>query len=124
MQELPDEKSLIRKLVTAWHLNVPEGRALPGGMARVSLVIAVIQEALESEGWFPPGCRPDDQFNGGLIEGRADGSCRIYWNAEVSMLRFATISIEEYHSTREAVEAYVKKSWAGDIDGVSLDWTA
>jgi hypothetical protein len=124
MQELPDEKSLVRKLVTTWHLNVPERRALPGGKARISIVTEVIQEALESEGWFPPGCRPDDQFNGGLIEVRAGGSCRFYWNAEVSMCRFERVSVEEYRSTREAVVAYVTKSWGGSIDGVPLDWTA
>jgi hypothetical protein len=124
MQELPAEESLVRKLVTTWHLNVPERRALPGGKARVSIVIAVIQGALESEGWFPAGCRPDDEFNGGLIEVRAGGSCRIYWDAEVSMCRCERVSVDECRSTRDAVAAYVTKSWGGNIDGVPLDWTA
>jgi len=58
METLPDERTLVLKLVTTWHLNVPERRALPGGKARASLVIAAIQEALKSEDGFPPDGDP------------------------------------------------------------------
>ena len=123
METLSDERSLNRKFATAWHLNVLELRALPNGKARASLVIDAIHEVLESEGWFPAKWRPDDRFDGGLIEVNGDGSCRIYWKAEVSYSRYEMVSTQEFRSTRKAAEAFARKFFGGDIDGIPLDWS-
>jgi hypothetical protein len=87
------------------------------------LVIAAIQQVLGSEGWFPARWRPDDRFDGGLIELRDDGSCRVYWKGEVSYSRYELISVQDFGSAREAAEAFAKKFFGGSIDGIPLDWS-
>ena len=81
----PREEELVRKLVTTWHLSVPEHRALPGGKIRASLIYDAIEEILQAEGRFPVEWQPDDSFAGGLIECLEDGSCRVTWRAEFSL---------------------------------------
>jgi hypothetical protein len=122
--EVPqNEGSLIYKLATTWHLNVPERRALPGGVARGNLVIAAIQQVVESEGWFPAHWRPHELFDGGLIELREDGSCRIYWKTEVSYSHYDLTSVQDFGSARDAAEAFAKKFFGESIDGIPLDWS-
>lgn len=71
---------------------------------------------------FPAEARPEEEFSGGLIEARPDGGYRLYWGAEVAMPRFAGVSVEEFSSRREAVDAFVKESYSEGIDGIALDW--
>lgn len=116
-----DEASLVRKLVMTWHLNVPERRALPGGVARLSLIRAVIAEVLESNGTFPPGVRLDEPFNGGFLEPQPDGSVRLYWGAEVAMARFEVVGMKAFATRAEAIDAYIVESYQGQIDGIPID---
>jgi hypothetical protein len=122
MAQEPDETALVRMLVATWHLNVPERRALPEGKAKASLVLGFIELELRAHGWFPPTWRPEVEFNGGLIELRPDGTCRIHWKAEVSMARCETVAIEEHETVRDAVLAFARQSYGDDIDGVPIDW--
>ncbi len=80
---MPDERELIRKLVEMWHLNVPERRGLRRGVARASLIHSVIQEVLRETGWFPRHWRPDQHFDGRLIELLPDGTCGTHWRTEM-----------------------------------------
>jgi hypothetical protein len=54
-----DEQKLVRKLVTKWHLSVPERSALPKLKARASLACQAIVDVLSESGWFPSDWRPD-----------------------------------------------------------------
>jgi len=118
-----DEKDLVRKLVTSWHLSVPERRALPNGKARGSLIYSAIEEVLKCEGWFPPDWRPNGFFNGVLIEYKSDGTCRLHVQAEVAYLQFEGGVVEKC-SLQEAVKSFVHKVVGADIDGVPIDWSA
>jgi hypothetical protein len=119
----PCERDLVRKLVTTWHLTVPEHRAL-GGTVRGSLVFDTIEEVLEAEGRFPVEWQPDDSFAGGLIERREEGGCRVTWKAEFAMMHHDAVSVQDYASCREAVTRFARAFFGGDIDGIPIDWTA
>ena len=108
----PREQDLVRKLVTTWHLSVPEHRALPGGRIRASLIYDAIEEVLQAEGRFPVEWQPDDSFAGGLIECLEDGSCRVTWRAEFSMMHHEAVSIQEFRSRREAIKSFAPRSSA------------
>ena len=120
----PREQDLVRKLVTTWHLSVPEHRALPGGKIRASLIYDAIEEVLQAEGRFPVDWQPDDSFAGGLIESLEDGSCRVTWRAEFSMMHHEAVSIQEFRSRREAIKSFASSFFGGDIDGIPIDWSA
>jgi hypothetical protein len=119
-----DEQALVRKLVTKWHLSVPERRALPNQKARASVACQAIVDVLSEEGWFPPDWRTDQGYDGGLIEQRADGTYDIHWKAEVGMMRFELPSVDRYRVALDAARAWLRRMFPHDIDGVELDWTA
>jgi hypothetical protein len=124
MDVVPAEKELIRKLVTTWHLTGHERRSLPGGKIRGSLICQTITETLDSEGRFPVEWQPDDSFAGGVIETTTDGGCRVTWKADESLMHREAVSIKEFASPKEAVPAFARTFFGGDIDGVPIDWSA
>jgi hypothetical protein len=117
------EKELVRRLVTTWHLSGSERRAVPEGMIRGRLIHEIILEILESDGRFPLEWQPDDSFAAGVIEGMEDGGARITWRADVSMLHYEAVKVQEFLSRRSAVEAFAKVFFGGDIDGIPIDWS-
>jgi hypothetical protein len=122
---VPDrEHELVRKLVTTWHLSVPEHRALPGGKIRASLIYDAIEEILQAEGRFPVEWQPDDSFAGGLIECLEDGSCRVTWRAEFSLMHHEAVTVKEFPSQRDAIKSFASPFFGGDIDGIPIDWSA
>ncbi len=80
-----DETTLIRKLVFTGHLNVSERKALPGRVAKASLIISAIEEALESGHFFHAWWLPDDSMVGCTIEYRGDGPGRVCVGSTVEL---------------------------------------
>ena len=122
--ETMDERSLICKLVTSWHLSVAERRALPEQTARVSEVCRAIADYLLEETSYPHGWTTEEGYDGGLIELKSDGSCEIHWMVEVSMMRFELQEIVHHDDALDAAKAWLKRMFPKDIDGVPLDWNA
>ena len=118
-----DERSLIRKLVATCHLNVAERKHLPGGVAKLSLILDAIEDELRDGGWYPAGLRPDDYFAGGLIERMPDNRCRIHWKSEVSFLRYDWMPSATLRP-RDAATIYLKAIFPEQIDGIRIDWQA
>lgn len=116
------EQQLIRKLVTTWHLSVSERRTLPKQKARASLACQAIVDVLQENGWFPPDWRPDQAYDGGLIERRPDGTYDIYWKAEGAIMRFKSLSVDHYAIAHDAARDWLRRTFPRDIDGVELDW--
>jgi hypothetical protein len=79
MDTTGDEKELIRRLVFAGHISVPERRALPDRKAKVSLIYSVVEEALQSGAWFRAWWLPDDSMIGCEISYRGDDPARVCW---------------------------------------------
>lgn len=129
MSDSSSERALIRKLVADWHLNVSERKELPGGQAKVCLILAAIEEIVNDCGCYPAGCYPagwclEDDFSGAWIERQADGSCILYFKAEYAMCRTAVIRKVNCPSARAAAEVLLRDEYGEDIDGVPLDWKA
>jgi hypothetical protein len=120
----PSERDLVKKLVTSWHLSSSEHRAMPGGKVRGSLVYEAIEELLYAHRQYPVDWQPDDSFSGGLIECLEDGTYRVTWRAEFSLMHHEAVSIKEYRYLREAVKAFAQPFFGGDIDGIPIDWSA
>ena len=118
------ELDLVRKLVIKQHLNVPDRRALPGGMARFSLLCAAAEEAVVQHGWLPIDWRPDDAFSGGLVEYRSDGTCRTYWKSEAACMRYELQAVRDYATAHEAVKEWLQTMFPEGIDGIPIDWAA
>ena len=102
------EQELVRKLVIQQHLNVPDRRVLPGGVARFSSLCVAAEEAVVHHGWPTLDWRPDDAFSGGLIEYRSDGTCRTYWKSEVSYQRNELQAVRDFATPREAVKEWLR----------------
>jgi hypothetical protein len=122
LPEIP-EPELIEKLITKGHLNAPERSYLPGGRARWSLVRAAIVRHVVEDGWFPKDLRPDDGFDGGLIE-RTPKGCRIHWKVECGVGRFALLRVTPYTDILEAVQEWVRDIFGDNIGEVKIDWEA
>lgn len=116
------EKELITKLVTEWHLSVPERKELPKGKAKGSLIIESIEELLKLHGWFPRNWRPNEGFDGGLLELKSNKQCLLYCKNEVGMMRFELKEILIFFSIHEAVKTYAIRFLKNDIDGINIDW--
>lgn len=118
------EEDLLRKLATEWHLNVSERSALPNGVARASVLRRVVEEELRNNGWFPSNWRPEDAFDGGLLELKSENEVDLYWKSEVGMMRFELKEINHYSSISKAVTAFIKGFFNSEIDGIKIDWAA
>jgi hypothetical protein len=124
-----DEYELVRKLVHTWHLNVPERRALPSPKVRASLMCQIIAEYLDETGWYPAPLddlseEGEGDRDGGTIRLLPDGSCKIYWQGEVGLLRYEKFGTTHYENAIAAAQALLRHYFGvcGHIDGIVIDW--
>src|SRR3990167_2862402 len=61
-----NELELTDKLLKTFHLNVLERKKLPGGKARLSVILIIIKQILSHEHYFPVTWSPDSPY---LVEG-------------------------------------------------------
>ena len=115
-------EELARKLVTTFHLNVPDREAFGGQPVPGTLIRSAVLSVLEKHGVFPPDWRVDDPYEGGLIAAKADGTCVITWKAEIGMARFEVMEVQEFPSAPAAVSAYAERFFGSAIDGIPVDW--
>jgi hypothetical protein len=120
-----DEKELIHKLVLTGHLNVPERRQLPDRKAKLSLIVTVLEEALQSKEWFTAWWLPDDSMIGCQITYRGDGPTRLCWH--YSGIEGERDAVRDFESYRQAAEAIIQEArpfWSNNLDGILIDWAA
>lgn len=116
------EQDLVAKLVRLWHLSAPERRQLPLSEVKGSLVIAAVAEVVGEDGWYPSTWRPDQPFDGGLIERTAANTYIVHWKAEVGVGRFELQETQSFRTPADASEAYAKRFFGAAIDGVPINW--
>ncbi len=117
------EAELTRKLADTFHLSVPERADLPGGRVRWSVLVSAVGESLAESGWFPKDWRPDQPYDGVIIEARADGFM-LHERREIGMARFSEVRSVPANSLDDAVRTLVATMFGDDIDGARIDWTA
>jgi hypothetical protein len=119
---MDDELALILKLVTTEHLSVPERHQLPDGVARGSLLVDTIVEAVDRCGRFPPNASTEGVFDGGILLKQGADSFVLHWRHEVGFMRHETVRTELFRDLRAAAEHLARSSWPTEIDGVPIDW--
>ncbi len=117
------EAELTRKLAETFHLSVPERASLPGGQVRWSVLVRAVGEILAESGWFPEGWRPDQLYDGIIIEAQANG-LTLHEKDEIGVSRFSEVRTVRAASLDDAVRTLVQRMFGRDIDGIQIDWTA
>jgi len=125
MDDLGDELELIRKLVLTGHLNVPERQALPQRKANASLILAVIEELLQTGDSFRAWWLPDDSMIGCTIIYRGEAPGRVSWTYRG--IEGERGGSREYSSLPVAARQLLDewRPWFGNnVDGIPIDWDA
>lgn len=120
-----DERELVRKLVFCGHLSVPERKALPGRVARASLIRSVVEVALRSGQAFRAWWLPDDSMIGCAIEFQGELPGRV--QSSYRGIEGEGTGVRDFGSFTEAAEVLVRDArsfWGESIDGVPIDWSA
>ena len=116
------ERELVRKFVATWQLNVPERNSIPSNSLPGSLLVAEICTTVKDKGWYPVDWRPDDGFDGGLIERLDADRCRLYWKIECGVSRFALQEVSEFDSLLEGAREYAVRFFGTSFDNIQIDW--
>ena len=124
MNELVSEQQVLRKLLETLHVNVPERKALSGGRARFSGLVAAVRAALGESPWFPAHLRPDGKFTGAIIEARPSGAYLVHERHEIGLYHFSDVVAQPVPTLEEAVRRYIKTTAGDKIDGIPVDWGA
>src|SRR5262249_27422261 len=117
-----DELELTKKLLTTFHLSALERKNLPEGKVRLSIILMVIKQILNSEHYFPVKWRPDMPFAGGLIEKLPNNKIKLYHKAEKSLSNYQIIEEIEFNSLDQAVIKFLKITFGEQIDGIQLNY--
>jgi len=111
---------IVRRLVEYQHIDVPARRSLPHGRAPLNLVVNAIIEIVSESGSYPRGIYASDPYAGGILV-RGERGYEIHRQAEVGLMRFATVGVKRYPSLKAAARAYASQEWPDGIDGVPID---
>src|SRR5438046_3200522 len=104
--QMQSKRDLAKKFAEKWQLNVSERRSLQGQALSGSLLVEEIALILRHNGWYPRDWRPDDGFDGGLVELIGDDTCRIYWKIEIGVSRFDLQEVQNVNSLAAGCRAY------------------
>ncbi len=86
-------------------------------------MVNAVSESLAESGWFPKDWRPDQPYDGVIIEARADGFM-LHEGREIGMASFSEVRSVPAISLDDAVRTLVVTMFGDDIEGVRIDWTA
>lgn len=117
------EAKLIRELVETCHLGSAERAELPGGRVRWTVLVRAVGKCLAETGWFPRGWRPDQTFDGVIIEARDDDYV-LHEQKEIGVARYSDVQSARTTSLEHAARTAIAANFGDDIDGVQIDWHA
>jgi hypothetical protein len=117
------ERDLARKFVAKWHLNVLERKSVPTGGLAGSLLVAESETIVDQAGWYPRDWRPDDGFDGGLIERLNHRRYKVYWKVEDGVSHFSLQRINEYENLGDATREYAERFFGQNFDGIAINWS-
>ena len=118
------EVEVCRKLLATHHLSVAERRALPDRRARLSVLVAAVQQALAETGWFPYELQSGEDIGSGAVLESRDGNLWVHEQHEVGVTRFSEVRSFMVPELPTAIRAYVHATGGAPIDGVAVDWDA
>lgn len=115
------ESALARKLAKTFHLSVPDRRELPKSGLAFSAFVKAIRDVLAEKHRYPPDWRPDEPFDGIVIESQPDGFM-LHERHEIGVSRFSPCKSRFARSLEEAVKVFLRKIFGDRIDGIPIDF--
>ena len=111
-----------RKLLTTFHLSVPEGQTLPSAGMPFSVLAAVVAADLAATGWFPEPMTPGEDFGGGARLEARGGEVWVHEQHEIGVSRYSPVRSYQAGSVEEAVRRYIRANGGSPMDGIWIDW--
>jgi len=116
-----EQLGLVNRLVDGFRMPVAEQR-LRDVRIPLSVILAVVRNALETSCFFPPDARPEQLGDGAVIERLGRHHYRVHERFEVGQLRFSEITSRSYVRLRGTVLRYLKHyGTLLRVDGVHID---
>jgi|SRR4051812_44791232 hypothetical protein len=112
---------ICRKLLDNLHITPEERRELGGERIRFSELVNSAQAALAEVRFLPSTLRPDQEFEGVVIEQR-EQTYLIYECHEVGIGRYSPVKSRVAKDLDEALRAYVRANGGTAIDGVPINF--
>lgn len=120
-----EARTIVQKLILTGHLNHPEKRWLPDGMAKGCQLCEVFEDLLNQGRWFHAWWVPDDSMFGCTVRYRGDQMGKI--ERRISRTDGESTAVEIFPTTKDAAESLVMelKEYLGSrLDGVPVLWSA
>jgi hypothetical protein len=115
-------QQICRKLLETQHVNAEERRDLGGERIPFSSLLATMQLALDEVAFMPAFLRPDHEFEGVVIEQRADRTYVVHECHEIGVGRYSPVKSRVAKDLSDALRAYVRANGGTAIDGVPINF--
>ena len=116
-------RELALKLLSTFHLNVPERSLIPAEGFPFSTLVDAVESQISNGGWFPaPLVGSEPIGDGARIEVR-NGDIWLHEQHEIGVGRYSDIVSRPVSSIRDAVTGFVRAIGGAPIDGVPIDWS-
>lgn len=114
---------ICRKLLDTLHISPEERRELGGDRLLFSALIATAQTMLDEAHYLPSLLRPDQDFEGVVIEQR-EKAYVVYECHEIGVGRYSPVKSRVAKDLGDALRAYVRANGGTAIDGVPINFGA
>jgi hypothetical protein len=114
---------ICRKLLDSLHVTSEERKELGGSRLPFSLLLTAAQAVLDQTRFLPSILRPDQEFEGVVIEQR-EGSYLVHECHEIGVARYSPVKMRTAKDLADALRAYVRVNGGTAIDGVSIDFSS
>jgi len=117
-------RELALKLLSTFHLSVPERKSVPPNGIPFSMLVDAVESQISNGGWFPAPLNDTAPAigEGARIEVR-NGNIWLHEQHEIGMGRYSDIVSRRVSSMRDAVTDFVRANGGAPIDSVSIDWS-
>lgn len=87
----PEPRELALKLLTTFHLNVPERKLIPSNGIPFSTLVDAVESQISNSGWFPGPVVKEPAGEVACLEMR-DGEVWLHENHEIGVSRYSDIA--------------------------------
>jgi hypothetical protein len=116
-------RQICLKLLDTLHITSEDRRELGGQRLHFSALLEVARVSLDEVNFLPTLLRPDQEFEGVLIEKRGD-TYLVHECHEIGVGRYSPVKVRVAKDLADALRAYVRAHGGTAIDGVPINFTA
>lgn len=115
-------QQICRKLLDTLHVTSEDRRDLGGERIPFSVLVATARRALEEASFLPASLRPDDEFEGVVIEQRDEATYVVHECHEIGVGRYSPVKSRVAKDLSDALRTYVRANGGTAIDGVPINF--